>query len=45
MTAPTFYVPTDRGLEAKIRDKLAHLKALDAQADRDSEEGEEGPGR
>jgi putative ATPase len=45
MTAPTFYVPTDRGLEAKIRDKLARLKALDAQADRDSEEGEEGPGR
>ncbi len=32
MAAPTFYEPTDRGLEAKIRDKLAHLKSLDADA-------------
>jgi putative ATPase len=31
---PKFYTPTDRGLEAKIRDKLAHLKALDAKADK-----------
>jgi len=34
MEAPVFYAPTDRGLEAKIRDKLAHLKALDATAQR-----------
>ena len=33
MAAPTFYVPTDRRLEAKIRDKFAHLKALDAEVD------------
>jgi putative ATPase len=33
MPEPTFYVPTDRGLEAKIRDKLAHLEALDAEAE------------
>jgi putative ATPase len=26
---PQFYRPTDRGLEAKIRDKLAWLKSLD----------------
>jgi putative ATPase len=32
MSPPTFYAPSDRGLEAKIRDKLAHLKALDADA-------------
>jgi putative ATPase len=38
MAAPTLYVPTDRGLEAKIRDKLAHLKALDAEADQVSGE-------
>jgi putative ATPase len=24
-----WYEPTDRGLEAKIREKLAHLRALD----------------
>ncbi len=35
MEAPTFYEPTDRGLEAKIRDKLAHLKELDAAARKD----------
>ena len=28
----TFYTPTDRGLEGKIRDKLAFLRSLDAQA-------------
>ena len=33
MATPVFYMPTDRGLEAKIRDKLAHLKSLDAEAD------------
>ena len=32
MAVPAFYEPTDRGLEAKIRDKLAHLRALDAGA-------------
>jgi putative ATPase len=30
---PTFYRPTDRGLEAKIQQKLAFLRELDAQAD------------
>ena len=34
MATPTFYEPTDRGLEAKIRDKLAHLKNLDTEARR-----------
>lgn len=29
---PTFYRPTDRGLEAKIQQKLAFLRELDAQA-------------
>jgi putative ATPase len=29
---PTFYSPTDRGLEAKIQQKLAFLRDLDAQA-------------
>jgi len=29
MPAPDLYQPTDRGLEAKIADKLAHLRALD----------------
>ncbi len=29
---PTFYQPTDRGLEAKIQQKLAFLRELDAQA-------------
>jgi putative ATPase len=33
MATPVFYMPTDRGLEAKIRAKLAHLKSLDAEAD------------
>jgi putative ATPase len=30
--SPTFYRPTDRGLEAKIQQKLAFLRDLDAQA-------------
>ena len=34
MATPTFYQPTERGLEAKIRDKLAHLKDLDAQVEK-----------
>ncbi len=29
---PTFYQPAPRGLEAKIGEKLAHLRALDAEA-------------
>ena len=29
MTAPGFYEPTDRGLEARIAEKLARLRALD----------------
>lgn len=29
MRSPGFYEPTDRGLEAKIAEKLAHLRALD----------------
>ncbi len=32
MPPVSFYKPTDRGLEAKIAERLAHLKALDAQA-------------
>jgi len=39
MPVPTFYAPTDRGLEAKIRDKLAHLRALDADAQQKREKG------
>jgi putative ATPase len=29
MERPNWYQPTDRGLEAKIREKLAHLRSLD----------------
>ena len=32
MERPEWYRPTDRGLEAKIREKLAHLRAMDADA-------------
>jgi putative ATPase len=32
MDAPGWYRPTDRGLEAKIREKLEHLRALDKRA-------------
>ena len=32
MPEVSFYRPTDRGLEAKIAEKLAHLRELDAQA-------------
>jgi putative ATPase len=32
MAAVSFYRPTERGLEAKIAEKLAHLRELDAQA-------------
>ena len=33
MEEPDFYQPTDRGLEIKIREKLAWLKSLDEQSD------------
>jgi putative ATPase len=33
MPRQSFYTPTDRGLEAKIRDKLAYLRARDREAD------------
>jgi len=32
MARPEWYKPTDRGLEAKIREKLAHLRSLDRKA-------------
>ena len=32
MTPQQFYTPTDRGLEAKIREKLARLRAQDGAA-------------
>jgi putative ATPase len=32
MERPTWYQPTDRGLEAKIREKLEHLRALDTRS-------------
>ena len=32
MPAKTFYRPTDRGLEARIREKLGHLRQLDSNA-------------
>jgi putative ATPase len=32
MERPNWYQPTDRGLEAKIREKLEHLRTLDASA-------------
>lgn len=32
LAAQAFYQPTPRGLEGKIREKLSHLKTLDAQA-------------
>ncbi|MFZ5558672.1 MAG: replication-associated recombination protein A [Pseudomonadota bacterium] len=32
LDAPRFYAPTDRGLEGKIGEKLAHLRALDEAA-------------
>ncbi len=40
MAPRDFYVPTDRGLEAKIRDKLAWLRARD-RATRDDDNAEE----
>jgi len=34
MDRPNWYRPTDRGLEAKIREKLEHLRSLDARSGR-----------
>jgi len=34
MERPSWYQPTGRGLEAKIREKLDHLRALDREADK-----------
>jgi putative ATPase len=34
MERPSWYRPTDRGLEAKIREKLEHLRELDTKAKR-----------
>jgi len=34
LTPPSFYEPTERGLEAKIREKLAHLRSLDREAEK-----------
>jgi putative ATPase len=37
MEEPGWYQPTPRGLEAKIREKLAHLRELDREANADDE--------
>jgi putative ATPase len=34
MERPDWYRPTDRGLEAKIRERIEHLRALDSGAKR-----------
>ena len=39
MTPPKFYVPTEFGLEAKIREKLEYLRGLDRKTGRKSSEG------
>ncbi len=41
MERPGWYRPTNRGLEAKIRERLMHLRGLDAKAPKNIE-GEEG---
>jgi putative ATPase len=33
LTGTRWYEPTDRGLEAQIREKLAHLRKLDGKLD------------
>ncbi len=38
LAEPGWYQPTDRGLEARIAEKLARLKQLDAQANQPAEE-------
>jgi putative ATPase len=42
MVPQAFYTPTDRGLEAKIRDKLAYLRERDRAADDDAPGGARG---
>jgi putative ATPase len=37
MTQRRFYEPVDRGLESKIREKLAHLRQLDRTAGKKSD--------
>jgi putative ATPase len=37
MAEPHWYRPTPRGLEGKIGEKLAHLRALDRAAGKDDE--------
>ena len=37
MEPPQWYQPVPRGMELKIRDKLAHLRQLDADADADAD--------
>ncbi len=45
MPDTTFYAPTDRGLEARIREKLEALRARDKDAaSRDQRQGDEGAG-
>ncbi|MDR3352962.1 MAG: replication-associated recombination protein A [Zoogloeaceae bacterium] len=43
MDAPNWYRPTPRGLEAKIREKLAHLRELDARSSSRSGQARENP--
>jgi putative ATPase len=38
MREPRWYVPTPRGLEGKIAEKLARLRELDAQARKQSKD-------
>jgi len=38
MTPQNFYVPTDRGLEARIREKLEGLRSRDRKAAADESE-------
>ena len=40
MPPTRFYAPTDRGLEAKIRDKLDALRAMDRAATHDDDNGD-----
>ena len=40
MRPPGWYQPTPRGMESRIADKLAHLRALDSEAAQRSREGE-----
>jgi putative ATPase len=37
MPAPAFYRPTPRGLEARIAEKMTHLRQLDAKAGKEKE--------